>query len=129
MEEGGVNETRGKCANADFQMTELLARVDNDLDLLRELLEIFKEIAPKRVEALREAVERGDAAKAVAEAHALKGMLSNLAAKPAAEAAGALEQLGRTGKVREFAAALVTLEARMDRLQPAIDACLAGVHS
>jgi len=44
-----------------FDHAELLARVDNDRELLHELPRIFKEEYPRHLQALREAVDSGDA--------------------------------------------------------------------
>ena len=112
---------------ADFEMVELLARVDNDRELLRELLDIFKEDSPRHLQALREAVARADSAVVANEAHALKGMLSNLSAKPAAATAAALELLARQSKTADFPAVFDSFERQMARLLTEVDACLAGV--
>jgi two-component system sensor histidine kinase/response regulator len=114
---------------ADFEVAELLARVDNDRELLRELLDIFKEDSPLRVGVLRDAVACGDAGKVASEAHALRGMLSNLSAKNAAAAAGALERLAGQGNVADFAASFSAFEQQMRQLMPEIEACLSGVAS
>jgi HPt (histidine-containing phosphotransfer) domain-containing protein len=114
---------------ANFEVAELLARVDNDRDLLRELLDIFKDDAPRHLETLRDAVARGDTAKVASEAHALRGMLSNLSAKKAGAAAATLEQLARTGQVADFAASFCLFEQQMRQLMPEIEACLSGVGS
>jgi two-component system sensor histidine kinase/response regulator len=76
--------------DAMFDLAELLARVENDRELMRELLLIFKEEFPRRLHDLRDAVDSQDAEKVAAEAHTMKGMLSNLAAIAAAGAAARL---------------------------------------
>jgi HPt (histidine-containing phosphotransfer) domain-containing protein len=78
-------------------LAELLSRLDNDRELLRELLVIFKEDFPRHHEALREAVARGDLKATKVVSHTLKGMLSNLAVTEAAAAAAKLEQLAGSG--------------------------------
>jgi len=127
--EDHMQPSNAETARTDFEVAELLERVDNDRDLLRELLDIFKEDAPRHVETLRDAVARGDAAKVASEAHALRGMLSNLSAKKAAAAAATLEQLARTGQVADFAASFCLFEQQMRQLMPEIEACLSGVGS
>ena len=88
-----------KCA-IDFH--ELLARVENDRELMQDLLSIFQEEFPQRYRALREAVELRDATRVVLEAHALKGMLFNLAAGEAAAVSAELESLGRNKETAKF---------------------------
>ncbi len=101
-----------------IDFAELLSRVENDRELMRDLLSIFKEEFPRRRQALREAVESLDAKQVASEAHALKGMLSNLAAPEAAGAAARLEQLGRDGKSAEFRESLATFDNIAEELLP-----------
>src|SRR5258708_26959499 len=97
-----MNEAEKGSSNLTFDHAELLARVDNDRELLHDLLTIFKEEFPRHLKALREAVESGDGKLVTVAAHTLKGMLLNLAAGQAAAPAGRLEQLGRSGETAGF---------------------------
>jgi PAS domain S-box-containing protein len=113
--------------NASIDLTELLARVENDRELMRDLLLIFKEEFPRHLHDLREAVDSLDAEKVATVAHMLKGMLSNLAAGPAADAAARLEQLGRSGKVAEIQEARAAFENVSKELLLQLDMCMAEV--
>jgi HPt (histidine-containing phosphotransfer) domain-containing protein len=113
--------------NLTFNQGELLARVDNDREILRELLIIFKEEFPGHLQALREAVDSGDGKLVAVAAHALKGMLLNMAAGQAADAVSRLEQMGRSGEVSKFQEALAAFERNATRLLPHLDACMAEV--
>jgi two-component system sensor histidine kinase/response regulator len=113
--------------NAVIDLTELLARVENDRELMRDLLVIFKEEFPRHLQALRAAVDSLDGEKVAAEAHALKGMLSNLAASPAADAAARLEQLGRSREVAAFQKACTAFESISNELLQHLDTCMAEV--
>jgi two-component system, sensor histidine kinase and response regulator len=77
----------------DFE--ELSVRLEGDRKLLFDLLAIFQEEFPRYQEALRGAIHSNDGARIATTAHTLKGMLSNLSAKRAAESAARIEQLGR----------------------------------
>ena len=107
---------------------ELLARVENDRELLRDLLLIFKEEFPRHFHALQEAVSRGDSEQVASVSHALKGMLSNLAATRAAACAAALEHIGRAKDAPSFAKALVALEHESLCLIPEMDTYLLEVQ-
>lgn len=107
---------------------ELFARVENDRDLLRDLLLIFKEDFPRHFQALQKAVSRGDSAQVAAVSHMLKGMLSNLAATRAAACAAALENSGRTKDTSSFAKALVAFEHETLCLIPEMDSYLLEVQ-
>jgi two-component system, sensor histidine kinase and response regulator len=111
--------------HSTFDHEELLARVENDRELLRELLMIFREEFPGQLLALREAVESKDGTRVAAAAHSLRGMLSNLAATKAAATAARLEQMGRKEEVSGFQEAFTTLENDAKKLLPQLDACMA----
>lgn len=113
-----------KCA-IDFH--ELFARVENDRELMQDLLSIFQAEFPQRYQALREAVELRDATRVVLEAHALKGMLSNLAAGEAAAASAELERLGRNKETAKFYESFANLENIAKELSRQVAAYIAEV--
>jgi len=113
--------------NAIIDLAELLARVENDRELMRDLLLIFKEEFPRHLQALRLAVDSLDGERVAAEAHTLKGMLSNLAAGPVADAAARLEQLGRSREVSEFREACASFENISKELLLQVDAYMVEV--
>jgi HPt (histidine-containing phosphotransfer) domain-containing protein len=110
-----------------LDLAELLARVENDRELMRDLVTIFKEDFPKQLQALRQAVDASDAKQVAAFAHTLKGAFSNLAAHQAAAGASRLERLGCNGEVEAFQDAFSTLECEAARLLRELDICLAEV--
>jgi CheY-like chemotaxis protein/HPt (histidine-containing phosphotransfer) domain-containing protein len=110
-----------------FDHEELLARVENDRELLRDLLTIFKEEFPRQLLALREAVQAKDGKRVTSAAHSLRGMLSNLAATRAAGSAARLEQMGRKEEVSGFQEAFAVFENDAEKLLPQLDACMAEV--
>jgi CheY-like chemotaxis protein len=107
---------------------DLLARVENDWDLLRELGAIFREDFPKHQARLRDAVAAKDTARTAEAAHALKGMLANLSATEASLAASELEQFAKSGNESELAAALARFEKETEGLLAELDVYLAGVQ-
>jgi two-component system sensor histidine kinase/response regulator len=113
--------------NAMIDFTELLARVENDRELMRDLLQIFREEFPRHLQALRDAVDSLDGEKLAAEAHTLKGMLANLAAGQAADAAARLEKLGRSREVAEFQEACASFESISKELLLQLDTCMVEV--
>lgn len=106
-----------------IDVQELLARAENDRGLMLDLLSIFQEEFPQRFRALGEAVGSQDATRVVCEAHALRGMLSNLAAREAAEAAAELERLGRSKDIRQFGEAFARFAIIAKELSGQVDAC------
>ncbi len=125
--EQAVKQTERDSHNLTFDPGELLARVDNDRELLRDLLMIFKDEFPRHLLALREAVEARDGKRVAAVAHTMKGMLSNLAATQAAATAARLEQMGRQEEASGFPEAFAVFESDAMQLLPQLDACMAEV--
>ena len=108
-------------------LDELLARVDNDRELLRDLIVIFKSELPGQMSALRLATAKREVATTERVSHTLKGMLLSLAATRAAAAAGELEQLGRQKAAAALAEAFVFLEKEVAQLLTALEVHLVEV--
>jgi CheY-like chemotaxis protein len=117
-----VKEAEKEMPGPFIDFGELLARVESDRELLRDLLAVFKEEFTRHSHALRSAVEARDADQVALKAHILKGMLANLAAHEAAETAAHLESLGRNGATAEFEKSLAKFEAIGKALLQEVDA-------
>ena len=99
-----------------IDMAELLTRVDNDLELLRDLVAIFQDDFPRHLDTLRRAVAANDLREVKVASHTLKGMLANLAVSRAATAAAQLEQLAGAGSTESIGSALAEFEREVDGL-------------
>jgi two-component system sensor histidine kinase/response regulator len=97
-----------------------LARVEGDVELLKELVALFLKDLPEMLTNLREAVTARDATAIERAAHKLKGSVGNFAAQPAFEAALKLEVLGRDGSLSEAEPAHAELENKIERLKSAM---------
>jgi len=103
-----------------FDLTAALHYVGGDRELLDELLGIFAEDAPVRMEAIRRAIAGGDTPELMREAHTLKGALKVIGAMTAARLAEDLEALGRAGDANGADKLGVALEQEMERLLPSL---------
>jgi HPt (histidine-containing phosphotransfer) domain-containing protein len=92
-----------------WNFPELLLRVDNDQELLRDLLNTFREDFPPMMQSLRSAVAASDLKNTAAISHTMRGMLSNLAATRAAAAAAELEKLANAADSISLPGVLVRL--------------------
>jgi two-component system sensor histidine kinase/response regulator len=101
-------ETNGKIDQA-----ALLAGVDGNRRLLREIIRVFLSDCPKRLVEIREAVRRGDAGALERAAHALKSAVGNFGAKSTIAAAQQLEALARKGDLDAAGGVCVTLESEL----------------
>jgi len=127
-----TNETPLRAEETQESMTvqvinpeEILALLGDDRALLRELVNLFLQEAPRMLARIQQALACGDSKELERAAHSLKGALGNLAAPAAYEVALRLETLGREGDLTGAEKAFATLEAEIGRLKPAL-ATLAG---
>jgi PAS domain S-box-containing protein len=98
----------------------LMSRVDGDLELLKDLVDLFLEDCPRLLDEIRVALDQKDAGTAERSAHSLKGSTGNLAAKLASEAALKLESVARAGDWVRAEDALRELESQLGRLKSAL---------
>ena len=96
-------------------------QVGGDPALALEILRMFMEDCPQRMEAIRTAVARRDANALQTAAHTFKGSVSYLAAVHVVEAAARLERIGREARLADAPAALDQLEGAVARLVPEIE--------
>jgi two-component system sensor histidine kinase/response regulator len=108
---------------------ELLARVDNDRELLVDLMSIFKEDFPRHILELTSVIATHDLKKMSVVSHTLKGMLANLAVTRAAAAAAKLEQLAHDSATDpEIADAFRAFQCEVQGLLPEMETYMAEVQ-
>jgi two-component system, sensor histidine kinase and response regulator len=102
--------------DGDIDRVALLAGVDGNRRLLRDLVRLFLADYPQRLAEIKEAVRRGDAEALRIAAHTLKGSVGNFAAKQAFAAAQRLEIMGRDGDFDKAGEACKALESELARV-------------
>ena len=95
----------------------LWTQMGGDVELLKEIVELFLADCPKMLSKVREAVNRNDAKGLEEAAHRLKGSVSNFVAKAAVEAALRLEEMGHARDLKDVADAFAILVGEFGRLQ------------
>ena len=100
---------------------ELEAITGGEPALVRELVRLYLQRLPELMSQLRDSLGAGDSASLAFTAHSLKGMSLNLAAKAVADAALALEKIGRSGDLSQAGAFHATLETEVEALRNALD--------
>ncbi len=103
-------------ASPTNRYTELLALMDGDRELLLELIGVFLEDAPQRIQAVRRALADRDADAVYRAAHALKGSAGNFGAPEVVSRANRLEALARENNLDVAAIELELLETDMNQL-------------
>ena len=92
-------QTEEQQAGGVMDLGELMARLEYDRDLLRDVLEIFLEEFPVLYGRLQEALAMGEMREVRVTAHTLKGMLASLSFGRASAAAMRIEQMAADFRV------------------------------
>jgi len=106
-----------------LNLPELLTRLDNDRELLRDLLRICKEEFPCLLQSFQEAVVRGDMKGVEVKAHTIKGMLANVSFARAAASAACLERMGLQAVTQGLPEELARLEQETSLALAELEAC------
>jgi PAS domain S-box-containing protein len=99
-----------------FDYNAALARVGGDVQLLRDIAEIFCNDGPTMLADIERQIARRNAAGLERAAHALKGSVANFGARGAFESARALEMMGREGNLAGAPETFDALERQIERL-------------
>ena len=111
-----VSVPKAEQADDVIDPAALLAGVDGDRRLVRELIHLFLADCPQGLAKIKEAIRRGDAEALGRAAHTLKGSVGNFARKSAFAAAQRLEIMGRDGNLDNAGKTFITLESELARL-------------
>ncbi len=119
-------ELAGEGTPVEAQLRQLdeslaLSRVGGDVELLKEVIELFLSDYPNTFEKIKIAVAASDATALEHHAHSLKGSVSTFGADRAFEAAFALEKQGRNGDLRGAQEGLLQLEQALQALRPELE--------
>jgi PAS domain S-box-containing protein len=125
----GEPAPHSELSEAEWNVRELLERLEGDQDFLRELLQIFRADSATSLMKVREALALKDLAEVSRAAHTLKGMLKNLSMNAAAEVAAALETAARNGARAEAETLLERLDRSLAGIMPEVETHLAEVRA
>ena len=98
-----------------------LMRVGGDVELLREIANLFLENYDAWLGEIKSAAARGDALAIEHSAHGLKGSVANFGAQAAVDAALELEQFGRSRDLSQVPSSLAALESALAHLRPELE--------
>ncbi|MGO9640195.1 MAG: PAS domain S-box protein [Candidatus Acidiferrales bacterium] len=103
-----------------FDFAAQMDRVEGDVELLTDLIQLFLDDLPRQVDVLRKAVEECDLKGIEREAHRLRGSAGSLGAPAVSAAAARLEKSGREGNYPAARAGWAELEGEIVRLESAL---------
>lgn len=89
-------------------------------DVLCEVIDLFFQTTPGKIELLRQALADGDSKGVERAAHFMKGSCSNVGALPMRALCHSLQELGVSGKLEGVAAELKKLEREYTNVQEAL---------
>jgi len=115
-------------SKCDWNLPQLLDRLEADQDLLRELLLLFQHDAPGNLLKAKQALAEEDLQELSRAAHTLRGMLRTLSMNVASESAAHLEEAARNQNRNESTNLLGQLEHSLEELRIQVDAWLAKVR-
>jgi len=121
-------QVRQPSSEPAVNLDELLARVDNDRGLLRDLVVIFKDDFPRQMSVLHRAIVESDLKSTERASHTLKGMFLSLSAPHAVAAAIRLEQLAGAQDIEALPIALKRLENEGALLLPELEVHLGKIE-
>ena len=124
-----VDQDQPPGIKAPVDLAAALRWVDGDRELLTELIEIFLEDCPKKLQELDRAVKEGHANDVRQAAHSLKGMVAGFDAGSAHGLAAEMEDLGKAGDLSKAPDLLSALLHEFTRVVNDLKAAdLRGMH-
>ena len=115
-----------KLKTETFDSVALWERVNRDIELLRDLVDLFEQQCPVLLDGIESAIGRGSYADLQKLSHKLKGSLLQFSARQAAPIASGLEEMAKNRKLEGAEQALARLKAEIDRLLPALKGMIQG---
>ena len=101
---------------ASFNKDDLLSRVGGSEELMREVIGLFIDDAPRLLEDIRAKVAAGDGPAIYRATHALKGAAGNFGAQPLLNVAQRLEARALEGDITTSVTVFAALEAEVHAL-------------
>ena len=100
---------------------ELRERLDNDMELFIELVDIFVTDSSKLIKNIGDAIKKSDSDSIGKTAHTLKGAVSNFSAVKAYESALSLEKIGKNNEIDKAPDAFEILKTEVETLKKALE--------
>ena len=110
-------EPREIFAEPCFSLEKALEIVEGEVDLLKEIVQLFIQGAEEKVPAIKQGVEEKDFEKVVYNAHSLKGGAGSIAAFGFRALCENIEKAGRNRDMEKIAESFDLLQAEFERLK------------
>ncbi len=100
---------------------DLAERLDSDMELFRELAELFMEDSSVLMDKIRKSIDSSDPVQLRKSAHTIKGSVSNFSAQKAYDAAFNLETIGKNEELDKAETAFNSLREEIESLKEAME--------
>ncbi len=104
-----------------FDRAGMMARLMDDEDLARTVIQGFLQDIPLQIKALRSYLDAGDGEKAQRQAHTIKGASANVGGEALRAAAFEMEKAAKAGNLNAVRAGMDDLEVQFERLKVAME--------
>lgn len=119
------NSRFGHLKSDKFDPESLWDLIDGDMDLLRELIQVFAIEYPTMIAAVEDAIQQSSPSELEKSAHKMKGSILQFHGRAAAAAALELERKGRNGSMTGTGQYLQILKEEIELLMKALHAMAA----
>src|SRR6476646_11901638 len=124
LDQRELNQRLNPLNSEDFDPKALLDRVHGDLNLLRELIDLFDAEVPGMLAQVEKAIQNGSASELEKASHKIKGSMLQFSAHGAANIALQLEESGQAGSMVGTAMFLEKLRNEINVLHQTLRAML-----
>ena len=100
-----------------FDRADFFERVEGDMELAGQIVELFFEDAAENMEKIKRAMDRQDLPEVSRAAHSLKGASANLSGLRVRQIAADLEEAAKKGELKKAQSILAVLEEALARFQ------------
>jgi signal transduction histidine kinase/CheY-like chemotaxis protein len=114
------NVTEDTAPTETICLKSLEERVENDIELIQEMVELFLDNAPMLLAEIEAGLADGDLRTVQRATHSLRGAASNLCAAPCVQTAERLEMFSKNGDIGEVETAVAELRDELAKLQSAL---------
>jgi len=101
---------------SSIDMSKALERIEDDMELFREVAQLFIEECPNLLQELKQALQSQDMLSLQHTAHTMKGMVANFCAEKAVEASRSLEMAAKAGDIAGSDTAFTILEQALKQM-------------
>jgi HPt (histidine-containing phosphotransfer) domain-containing protein len=105
---------------AAMDVSDVLQRLGDDEELLRDIVQIYLEDVPGMLERIHSAVSGGDANSLRRAAHSLKGLAATLSAQEVVGVASRLEHMGAARNLAEASQIVTEVDQRVSELTQSV---------